>query len=138
MDSASRAQLAFVLTLIGGIAGIALGLLFGVMGLFMGAAFNAARATQASDVPFPPAAIFYAMFGLFALITVVGGITMLVCAPRLKRPLAEGRGFAIGAIVGGSLCFVSGNVIAAGLGIAGGIVALTAPAPTHATEANSS
>jgi hypothetical protein len=39
------------------------------------------------------------------------------------------RGAAIGAIVGGAICILGGNVLAAALGIAAGVVALTSSPP---------
>lgn len=131
MDLAQRGHLAFVLTLIGGIVGLIFGLFFGAMGYFFAQFFDYAARSNTSGQPIPPAGLFVGLFGFFAVVAIAGGIVMLVCAPRLRTLSGESRGYAIGAIVGGAVCFLGGNVIAAGLGIAGGIVALTSPMPAQ-------
>src|SRR5436309_2375311 len=106
MDLAQRGQLAFILTLIGGIVGIVFGLFFGLMGLFFASILDyASRTGGTAEAPPPPASLFLGLFGFFGLLAIAGGVTMIFCATRLRLPAPASRSAAIGAIVGGALCF---------------------------------
>jgi hypothetical protein len=120
MDPAQRRQLAFVLTLVGGLLSLMASLFYGALAMIMAPFLD-----YPSGAPAPPGWLVLGVFGFFAVASVAGGVTMLVFAPRLRRPPSETRGAAIGAIVGGSICFLVGNVVSAGLGIAGGVLALS-------------
>ena len=115
---ADHRQLSFVLALVGGIFAAAMGLMMALMG----AVLTAALPTAPNG---PPAGFFVALFSFFAVFALAGGVTMIVASVRVRKaPLGE-RGPAVACIVGGGLALLGGNVLAAGLGIAAGVVLLT-------------
>lgn len=113
-----KSQLAFALALIGGLLSIGTALMMGLMMTFV----TSFAPTMPGSFPVPFMGI---LIGWFALGGLVGGILMLVAAPKLRRPndLASGRTLAF---VGGGIAIVGGNVLGGALGIVAGALLLDA------------
>lgn len=114
-----KPQLAFVLALIGGLLSMGTAVM---MVMMMSLVFGFAPAMPMGGFPFPFMAI---LFGWLALGGLVGGILMLVAAPRLRRPADAESGRTL-AFVGGGIALVGGNVLGGALGIVAGALLLDA------------
>lgn len=121
-------QIAFGLALGGGL--LALGsAVFSLLAFFFAAsAFGLAFGSPWMDPVFGGMAGFFAAFIAFGLITqVVGGVVLLVGAPRLRDEDREARRtWGVWCAVAGGAILVGGGLISGGLGLGAGIVTLVA------------
>ncbi|HET6403698.1 MAG TPA: hypothetical protein VFH78_03555 [Candidatus Thermoplasmatota archaeon] len=122
-----RRELCFILSLIGGVLSIASALMMGLMMMAM-FGFSVGMIGGGGAAPLGFMALFFAWMLMFGL---VGGVLMLVGAPRVRRP-AEARSGAMWVLVGGIVSAVGGNLLAGALGIVGGALLMSETHPVVA------